>query len=162
MNDKPILGTLTRKMCHGAQWSEEEFPSSQEWADFFEKLLNHISQQGQFERYIERLRGIINQRDGALCEILTSFFFNRHRFKVIDYEPEEIMNRPGDLIVQWRDTLPIFIEVKSPGWKGELTEEEKIGLRGKRPRIIGGESRSSDPLERIDFAIRKALPKFPE
>jgi hypothetical protein len=60
MNNKPILGTLTQKICHGAQWSEKAFPSSQEGADFIERLLNHISERGQFERYINRLRGSIS------------------------------------------------------------------------------------------------------
>jgi len=71
-------------------------------------------------------------------------------------------NRPGDLDIKWRDTEPIFVEVKGPGWKGELSQEALDSGRQRRPKYINAEARAVDPAERVEYAVTKALPKLAE
>jgi hypothetical protein len=67
---------------------------------------------------------------------------------------------PGDLEIVWRDTEPIFLEVKCPRWEGELTDEEIRTGRTQRPKYINAEGRPIDPAERVIYVVGKALPKF--
>jgi hypothetical protein len=69
-------------------------------------------------------------------------------------------NHPGDLEIQWNATSPIFIEVKGPGWEGELTVEEKRGTRKRKPKYINAEGRWVDSVKRIMYSVEKAMPKF--
>ena len=71
-------------------------------------------------------------------------------------------DRPGDIEIQWRDTNPIFVEVKGPGWEGELSTEEHAAGRSHHPKYDceKPEPRSVDPIERVFFGVSKALPKL--
>ena len=154
------LGSLTRVIALGAKWrAEDDFPSNQAWADEVERVLSHLQVHGQFQKYLSRLRGNANQRDGALAEARTSFFFHRNGFSILTWEPEEVSNRPGDLEIQWAGISSIFVEVKGPGWEGELTKQE-LATRKGQPKYIHGEARSVDPVERVIYAADKALPKL--
>jgi hypothetical protein len=71
-----------------------------------------------------------------------------------------VPDHPGDLDVQWRDSEPIFVEVKAPDWQGELTEVERRSGRKNLPKYINGEGRAVAPQERVIYAITKAIPKL--
>ena len=78
-----------------------------------------------------------------------AFFFHRIGFQILQWEPEAVKGRPGDLEIRWRDTEPIFVEVKGPGWKGELTADEiKVG-RSDRPKHVDGEGRAVGPIREL-------------
>ncbi|NPV58865.1 MAG: hypothetical protein HPY75_04275 [Actinobacteria bacterium] len=161
MNVKICLGPLTRKILTNAPWvGQDDFPSSQEWADFIERLLTHIKSQGQFEHYSCMLCSDISQRDSAFSEILASYFFKRKGFTILNYDPNT--KNHVDLEIQWRDSPIIYCEVKNPGWEGELSDAEKLGARKRMPKYVSGEARSINPTERIFYAIEKAREKFPE
>lgn len=158
--NKINLGPRTRAILSDAVWSEKSFfPGHQSWADEFEKILAFLEAQGQFERFYSRLRA--KERDGALAEARAGFYFHRNGFKILKWEPEAVPRVPGDIEIAWRNTEAIFLEVKNPGWEGELSEEEINTGRTKLPkRIKGGEGRSFGPPERVLYAMYKALPKF--
>lgn len=101
-----------------------------------------------------------NERDGALAEARTGFFFNRNGFRITDWTPEAVKDRPGDMEIQWRDTESLFVEVKGPGWEGELSPEEIRAGRQFLPKYINAEGRAVGPTGRVLYAVDKALPKL--
>ena len=112
-------------MVEGSVWLDKSvFPAHQEWADETEKVLAFLESQGVLDSMMSRLTARESERDGALAEARTGFFFSRNGFRIVEWEPEAVMGRPGDLEIQWRDTPTIFVEVKGPGWEGELSDEE--------------------------------------
>lgn len=161
ITERVMLGPLTKEIYCSASWGDEdEFPSSQEWADEVERVLSFLEAQGQFDRYLPRLRGKLTQRDGALAEARVAFFFHRNGFKLISWEPRGASSRVGEFKVQWNSLQPIFIEVKGPRWEGELSEEELKGPRRHQPRYINSEARWFDSIGKVIAAAEKAVPKF--
>lgn len=155
------LGTLTRTVLDGAVWREQsQYPATQVWADEAERLFSFLVTQGVFERFLPRFRAREREKNGALAEVRTGFFFHRNWFRILQWEPEAIRGRPGDLEIQWRDSEPIFVEVKGPGWESELTEDERRRGRKGLPKYINGEGRAIAPQEHVLSAINKALPKL--
>jgi hypothetical protein len=159
--ERVILGPLTKEMYYGASWmGEDEFPSSQEWADEVERVLSFLEAQGQFGRYLPTLQGKFTQRDGALAEARVAFFFHRNGFKIVSWEPRGASSQHGEFEVQWSSLQPIFIEVKGPRWEGELSKDELSGPRRHQPRYINGEARWIDSIGKVIAAADKAASKF--
>ena len=142
------LGSLTQTVLDGAVWrNESEFPAFQTWADEVERVFSFLVAQNVFERFLPRLRA--RERDGALAEARAGFFFHRNRFHILDWEPIAVPNRPGDIEIQWQDGEPLFIEVKGPGWEGELSPEEIRSGRQHLPKYVNAEGRAVGPTERV-------------
>jgi hypothetical protein len=116
--------------------------------------------QDRFKNLLPRLRARSSERDAALSEARTGFFFHRNGFRITLWEPEIVKSRPGDLEIRWLSEDAIFIEVKGPGWESELAPADLKAGRQKAPKHIDGEIRWTDPAARISCAIKKALPKF--
>ena len=159
--DDVNLGSLTRTMLDRAAWRMASvFPATQNWADEVERILCFLDVQGVLDSFLPRLCARENERDGAMAEARTGFFLARNGFRILRWEPEEVRNRPGDLDIQWRDSEPIFVEVKGPGWEGELSQDALEAGRQHLPKYINAEARAIDPSERVAFAVQKALPKL--
>lgn len=148
-------------MLNGAVWRETSaYPASQPWADELERLLAFLIAQGQFERFLPRMRGKVSQLEGALAEVRFAYFLHCNRFSILDWEPVAVEGRPGDLSVSWQSTPPVFVEVKGPGWESELSTEELTGDRKTQGKYVDGEMRSVDSINPVLRAIDKSLPKF--
>jgi hypothetical protein len=157
--DDVRLGPLTRAVLNCAVSREESsFPASQVWADEVERVLSFLQVQSVFKVFLPRLRS--REWEGALAEARAGFFLHRNGFRILGWEPVAVPNHPGDIEVQWRDTEPIFVEVKGPGWEGELSVEEIRAGRKRLPRYINAEARVIDPTQRVLYTIGKALPKL--
>jgi len=157
-----ILGPLTSTVIDRACWAgEDEFPSSQLWADEIEKVLNFAEIQGQFERYLSDLTASRSQRDSAIAELRVSFFFHRNQFHIVGWKPIGLRSKEGEFLVRGPLEVDTFVEVKSPGWEGELSDAERKAGRAKQPKYLNGDFRSIAPWERIRFAVNKAYEKFP-
>jgi len=155
------LGPLTAMICAESSWrGKDHFPSSQAWADDVERVLSFLQIEGQFERYLPMLRGKLNQRDGALAEARVGFFFQRNGFQILSWEPAGDAGKTGEFEVQWRDTDPMFVEVKGPRWEGELASDEKTGPRRQGPKYVNGEARNLDSVGKVIDCMKKAGPKF--
>jgi hypothetical protein len=156
-----ILGTLTRFVLDGAEWRPtSKYPAWQEWADELERLLAFLLAQDQFQRFLPRLRAKESQLEGALAEIRFAYFVHCNRFEIVGWEPAAVVGRPGDLEITWQGSEPIFVEVKGPGWEGELEKRELIGERKSRGKHVDLEVRAIDSIGPILYAIDKSLPKF--
>jgi hypothetical protein len=157
--DDVNLGPRTRALLAQSTWTERHpYPAHQAWADECEQLLAFLEAEGAFDQLLPRLS--TGEWEGALAEVRTAFFFKRHGFKITDWQPRAKPEIPGDLEVQWQDTERIFIEVKGPGWEGELSKDEFKAKRQHQPKYVNAEARAIDPYERVQYAIGKAVPKF--
>lgn len=153
------LGPITRTVLNSSCWSANSvFPATQNWADEVERVLSFLEAQAVLDRFFPRL--VAREWGGALAEARTGFFFYRNGFRILRWEPEVVPRRPGDLEVQWHDTSPIFVEVKGPGWEGELSPDEIADGRQHGDKYINAEARSVGPISRVVYAMEKALPKL--
>ena len=159
--NRVALGPLSRTVLDGAAWRESSaYPASQPWADELERLSAFLVAQGEFERFLPSLRGKESQRGGALAEIRFAYFMHCNGFSILEWEPEAVPGRPGDLSVSWQGSAAIFAEVKGPGWEGELTDEELDRGRKAQGKYVDLEVRAVDSIGPILYAIDKSLPKL--
>jgi hypothetical protein len=155
------LGPLTSTIMKRARWrGQDEFPSSQLWADEFEKVVSFAEVQGQFESYLGDLTASATQRDSAIAELRVAFYFHRNQFKIAGWRPIGSASKEGEFLVRGPSGVDTFVEVKSPGWEGELSEEERKAGRTKQPKHINAEVRWVAPWKRMQFAVNKAYEKF--
>ncbi len=153
------IGPLTKIILDGAKLlNEDRFPGRQVWANEIEHILAFLKAEGQFKRFLPRLRA--TERDGALAEARVGFYFHRLGFSILGWEPEAVSGIPGDLEISWQGSEPLFLEVKCPRWEGELEENERRAGRKERGKYLNTEVRSVGPVERVVYVIGKALPKF--
>ncbi len=151
------LGPLSMRVCKDVRWENlDEFPSNQAWADDLERVLEHLDRNGQFGRYLPILRGKLTQREGALAEARAAFYFSSMGFVVLSWEPPGGALSIGEFEVQWQSEHPIFVEVKGPGWRGELSADERED-RKTNGKYINAEVRSLDTVGKVVEAIEKTI-----
>ena len=156
-----ILGPLTSTVIDRARWAgEDEFPSSQLWADEIEKVLNFAEVQGQFDRYLSDLTTSTSQRDSAIAELRVAFFLHRNQFDIVRWKPIGLHLKEGEFLVRGPSDVDTFVEVKRPGWEGQLSGTELKAGRPKKPKYLNADFRSIASWERIQFAVDKAYKKF--
>jgi len=163
--DAPTLGPLSRELKRGAKWTDE-YPSCQLWADELEDLLEFTDEKGQRDRYWKDLRQSNDRRDSALMELRAARYLEQVSLPVIEWFPSGCGNSEGEFLVETPGKHQVFVEVKSPSWKGELFawngKERDAGRmeRLKQPKYIDGEGGPVAPWQGIRFAIDKAYQKF--
>src|SRR5262249_8736618 len=122
-----VLGPLSSTVVDRARWrGQDEFPSSQEWADEVERVFSFALACGQFKKpYLSRLVASIGQRDSALAELRVSFFFDRSDFRIIQWGPSGANGLVGEFSISGPSlSQEVFVEIKSPGWESELSRQE--------------------------------------
>ena len=135
-----------------------------------ERVLAFVIQQGQFDKFLPRLRGMnAVHRTAALAEVRSAWFLQQLGFQVLEWEPLANGNRPGDITVRLGDSSQVFVEVKAPTWKGELGREiaafpaakPKLLERLEGGKYINAEARAVDPVgDVIDIITKNAVPKL--
>jgi hypothetical protein len=157
------LGPLFRTVADGAVWrndpAEEWFPSRQSIADELEKYFAFAVAQNQFDRFLRRLRARRSERDAAISELAVAFMFERDGFRVLEWEPVGAGSTTGEYRIAAGEGQSIFVEVKGPGWEGELSPEER-DVRKVLPKYIHLQGRMVDCVTPLRQACDKAFPKF--
>lgn len=154
-----MIGPLTKKVLGGSvDCSRYHFLASQAWAGDFEEIIGFLNAQGVLDRFLPRLRA--RERPGAIAEARTGMILSRIGFHICRWGPLEVPGHPGDLEIRWQEGESVFVEVKRPGWEGELSETERQTNRQDLPKHINAEVRSVAPHERVMFAVQKAMPKL--
>jgi hypothetical protein len=116
--------------------------------------------QGQFERFQNPIsKGRAHQRDEALAELRTAFFFSRNGFPIVQWDPPGASGAVGEYLLS-ANGHPVFTEVKSPGWEAELSEEERKAGRTKKPKYVHGDARAVAPWLQTRECIERAYHKF--
>jgi hypothetical protein len=147
----------------GAQWrGQNAFPSSQHWADEVERVFAFAVARDRFGAYLPRLRGRWKEFTSALAELRVAFYLDRNQFRVTGWEPigARGVRGEGEFLVTGPSGISTFVEVKSPGWEGELSQDERIGGRKNQPKHLYCEARAVGPWERVQFEVEKAYKKF--
>lgn len=140
--------------------NKDSFPSCIEFKIEINKWIEFIKSKNQLDRYLPRINDSAAKRNEALAEICSAYILEKIlKYPVIEWEVETVNNRNVDFVIK-SNNKKYFCEVKSPGWIGELTQEERLNGRKEKPKYIHAEVRSIAPWERIRFSINKANLKF--
>lgn len=153
------LGPLAQVVAQDARW-EDDYPACQVYADELEVLCQFLQQEGQFERHLPRFRARKKERNSALNEIRIALHFRASGLSVVEWEPTGQKGTTGEFSIGCTPGQRIFVEVKSPTWEAELSQEERSGGRTQQPKYLNGEGRAFDNSDWIRFAVDKAYPKF--
>lgn len=163
---KAKLGPLTQRVLKRARW-QEAFPCSQEIADEFEDALKFLEQEKQFERFLAKLRPSDLARDSALAEIFVAYYLSHYKhFSIMSWEPEGVHDPHkespylGEFEISKTGGPPIFVEVKGPNWRAELSDAERANNRDKLPKSVLGQGGSFRAEEEVLRIARHAMYKF--
>jgi len=152
---------LFDKVFTNPKWrGKDSFPSCKEFKIEINKWIEFIKDKNQLQRYKPRINDLPTKRDEALAEICSAYIVEEIlKYPIIDWEVETISNKNVDFVIE-SNNKKYFCEVKSPGWIGELTQEERLTGRKEKPKYVHAEVRSIAPWERVRFSINKANTKF--
>ncbi len=123
-------------------------------------MFQYADIESQFERYFNRLTKSYSQFDSALAELRVACHLDSKGLPISSWEPVPSSGNAGEYLIQCSSGEQVFVEVKSPGWEGELGLAELDSGRARQAKYIDGDSRWVDPAKRIQFAIEKAYKKF--
>jgi hypothetical protein len=156
------VGPLLSTVIDRAGWAGKDgFPAWQFFADEIERVLSFAAARGMFEMYLPELTGRTpSQRDSALAELRVAYFLDRNGFTISEWRPVGLAPKEGEFLARCPSGAEVFVEVKSPGWESELTQEQRLSGRLAEPKYINGEARYADNSPAITFAVEKAYPKF--
>jgi hypothetical protein len=143
----------------GARWTDP-YPAWQKDADELEEALNFAKVKGQWDAYLGALQGSNSQRDSALMELRVAKHLEGSGFPVVSWRPVGADNNEGEYIVQGPSMQQTFVEVKSPGWEGEVAPEERKAGRLEQPKYVDLDGRAVAPWLKIRYAVDKAYKKF--
>ena len=81
----------------------------------------------------------------------------------MQWEPPGLNGKIGEYLIGAPEGDKVFIEVKSPGWESELSDEERRAGRNKQPKYRQGEGGAFGNWEALHKCIAspKTYPKFP-
>jgi hypothetical protein len=153
---------LSQRLLREARWrGKDKYPSTSQYFRELEGLLGFIQAHGRLDSYWPRLVSERpQQRDDALQEIRVARFLTTNGFPVLQWEPPGNGNLTGEFTVQALPSAPTFVEVKCPGWEGELNDEERAAGRKDQGKYGKLEGRAVGPSLKIRESILKAYPKF--
>lgn len=139
---------------------KDDFPSTLEWKNEFNKWLLYAQSKGQLSRYVPRLNDSTTRRDETFAEIFSAYILETHlKYSVIDWERKTVGDRDVDFVIE-DNGVDIFCEVKSPGWESELEQKERLGGRKDLPKHLSSEGRFVAPWRAVRYAIKKSYNKF--
>jgi hypothetical protein len=153
---------LGERLLREAGWKgQDAYPSDAVWYAELEGLLAFVQAHNRLASFWPRLTTERTQeRDDALQEIRIARFLTSNGFPIAQWEPLGNGNFIGEFSVQALPAAPVFVEIKSPGWDGELTPEERASGRAKQDKYLDLEGRAVGPAQKIRMSVRKAYPKF--
>src|SRR5712692_9868490 len=118
---------------------------------------------GALDHYLPRRRGPKEKRDDTFAEIAAAYFLvTRCGLTMFEWEPPGARGTAGEFLVGVDRREPIFVEVKSPGWEGEIAKAEgQTSPRLQQPKYISDDARATAPWAAVRHAVKKAYPKMP-
>jgi hypothetical protein len=152
----------SERLLREAGWKgQDAYPSDTMWYAELEGLLAFVQAHNRLASFWPRLTSTRTQeRDDALQEIRVARFLTSNGFPIAQWEPLGNRNFIGEFSVQAPRSAPVCVEIKSPGWDGELTPAERDSGRAKQEKYLDLEGRAVGPAQKIRMSVRKAYPKF--
>jgi hypothetical protein len=158
-------GSYLLRIAQESKWIRDgntTIPPS--WAEEMEGTLQFLDGHDQFECRLKRLCGKWRELVAELAEARTCRFFANLGFQIQGWQPPSLTGCPGDLLIKWGTTNPVFVEVKAPDWEGEFEgemEQKEFFERKAQGKHVDGEHGPTSPTG-IPFQVilRNALKKF--
>src|SRR3990172_7277016 len=139
---------------------QDDFPSSDTEKNEVNKWLEFIQTKGQLKRYLPRINDKKTLRNEALAEIGSAYYLeSKLKYPIAGWEKKTTGGKDVDFIIL-AGSDEIYCEVKSPGWEGELTQEERIKGRKNLLKYISGDGHFTASWRQIRYALKKSYPKF--
>jgi len=156
-----FLGNFTTKLLGHRPW-KDGYPAHPIYGEELEKILLFAESEGRRDHYISRLRGKLNQREESLNELRVAFHLKHQGFRIVEWEPVGEGRKKGEFSIARGEGGTIFVEVKSPGWEGELDLEQLHAGRKRKPKHMPEERRGGalGTWQRVRACISRAYPKF--
>ena len=155
------LGPVARRLVSPDRWTDA-YPATPEWAKELDVLLRFADAHGRLPNFVPRLEQRNHNRDEALNELRVAYWLDQNGFPILQWEPPGLNGMVGEYIASSIEGVPVFVELKSPGWEGDLTEAEQRAGRTKQPKFRegdGGAFGNWQPIRRC-IASSKTYPKF--
>jgi hypothetical protein len=132
--------------------------------------------EGRLDVFLKDIKNLQTpqHRDARLAEARGAFHLARNGFRIIQWEPPGEGLTKGEALVSLPDSPEVFVEVKQPGWHGELiprriAERNALSLEAKQcflvrkrqDKYIDGEGGAvGSHINAMDVVRRNALPKL--
>jgi len=152
---------LFDKVFTDSWWSKQSnFPPCDEWKANIEKHLRFMLEKSYLPSIENQLRS--RNFESFLSEIFAAYFVEKNLgFELTGWNPSTKEGRDVEFHIRDKTGGEIFCEVKSPGWKGQLTREEINSGRSKQRKYSTfGEARCVEPYRNIRRVIDKSYEKF--
>jgi len=155
-----LFGPAARRLVAPDRWTDQ-YPAWPAWAKELDALLLFAEEQGRLADFVPRLESRNTQRDEALNELRVAYFLHHSEFRIVQWEPPGLNGRVGEYLVATPEKS-VFVEVKSPGWEGELSDGERRAGRTKQPKYQQGEGGAFGNWQAVQKCIAsdKTYPKF--
>lgn len=91
-----------------------------------------------------------------------AYLLHHSKFPIVQWEPPGLGGKVGEYLIASSEGQRVFVEVKSPGWEGELSDSARSAGRAKQPKYQRGEGGSFgnwEPLQKC-LASHRTYPKF--
>lgn len=153
-----LLGPVARRLICTDRWTDE-YPAWDDLGEELDSLLRFAGSQGRLSHFRPRLESRNTQRNAAVNELRVAYFLDQNGFPVKQWEPPGLNGRVGEYLV---GSPQIFVEVKSPGWEGQLSDAARRAGRTMLPKYRNGEGGAFgnwQPLQQC-IASEKTYPKF--
>ena len=156
-----LFGPIARRLLCPDRW-RDDYPTTPEYAQELDALLEFMDEQGRRSRFIPRLESKAAQRDEALEELRVAYWLHHSGFPIAQWDPPGLNGMVGEYFICTPEQKNVFVEVKSPGWEGQLSDEQRKAGRAKQPKYQNGEGGAVGnwmPLQEC-IASENAYPKF--
>ncbi len=155
------LGTLAASRLGSHPWSDG-YPARPPDVEELERLCSFAQEERRIDHFVARLNGRWAQRDEALNELRVGLCFKALDYRIVAWEPLGNNAKRGEFSITHNGEDLFFVEVKSPGWEGELDQKERRAGRKKQPKYRPGEGRRGPNATwpHVRTCITKAYPKF--
>ncbi len=154
-----LFGPIARRLICPDRW-KDEYPAWPEYAKELDALLAFADERGRVAHFKPRLESKKAQRDEALDELRVAYWLNHKGFPISQWEPPGLNGKIGEYLIRAKDQTNIFVEVKSPGWEGELSDDERKAGRAQQPKYTGLEGGAVGNWIPVQKCIERAYPKF--
>src|SRR5208282_6295314 len=118
-----LFGPIARRLICPARW-KDAYPARPEFAQELEVLLAYADGYG-VPNFVPRLEAKAAQRDETLNELRVAYWFDQFGFSVAQWDPPGLGGMVGEYLIKAPEQQNVFVEVKSPGWEGQLTDAER-------------------------------------
>lgn len=140
---------------YSGTWNQEV----NKWLELLYKLNKNFYDKGKTKLATPK------KRDEFLGEA-KSIYYCHNYLNGTDFELEPVGKENKKLDFAYKENKEkIFVEVKTPSWRGEVFKDTNLTHgqkkdRLKKPQYISGEDRSFSPKDAIIDSIKNSLPKF--